>query len=159
MRRLQLKKCGFPFDIFTFLLSFSLTAQTSYYWSNNRKIEISEDQTAVNIQFFEKQNKKELEQNLQNNKSVQSFEYQSTSKRLLVHFYQKIEQSKVLSSLNLQELKFWDILGVSFDFALQLLQTCFYCVAKSTNNDELCLGSLIMRQRFSKHSALSKSSK
>ncbi|MEN0051240.1 MAG: hypothetical protein AAF806_29515, partial [Bacteroidota bacterium] len=109
MRRLQLKNCGFPFAIFALLFSFSLSAQNNYYWSDNRKIEIIEDQSAVSIQFFEKQNTKALEQILQNSKAVQSFEYQVVSKRLLVHFYQKIEQSKVLSSLNLNELAVKDI--------------------------------------------------
>ncbi|MEM8525233.1 MAG: S8 family serine peptidase [Bacteroidota bacterium] len=109
MRRLQCYNCGLPFTIFALLFSFSLTAQDNYYWSDNRKIEIVEDQTAVSIQFFEKQNEQVLKRQLQNNKAVQSFEYQAFSKRLLVHFYQEIASNKILPLLNFKELEIKEI--------------------------------------------------
>ncbi|MEL6941875.1 MAG: hypothetical protein AAFO82_04350, partial [Bacteroidota bacterium] len=94
MRRLQFYNCGFPFAIFFLFFTIALQAQSNYYWSDNRKIEIVEDQTAVSIHFFEKQDINKLNTKLQNNKAVESFEYQSTVKKILVHFRQKIDKNK-----------------------------------------------------------------
>ncbi|MEM9848162.1 MAG: S8 family serine peptidase, partial [Bacteroidota bacterium] len=107
MRRLQVQWENVPSKILylIFILCFQLltaTAQHDYYWSNEQKITLTEDRTAVSVVFAEKQNEADLQAQMRRIKTVASFDFQASAQRLLIHFNRKVEKMEIARLLDLE---------------------------------------------------------
>lgn len=91
------------------LFSTALRAQSTYYWSDDRKIVLNEDHKTLAIQFHQKQDQALLLQQLKTVKQVAKAAYHPIAKRLIVDLHDKLPLDQVMATLKLEEraIKSW----------------------------------------------------